>query len=105
MKKTQKPCAGPSVVILGWRITPEIGIGSGPDYSPIQGYCVVGPRVRSETRVCASSLGDVLPGCVYKAFSVYESLSGAGAIDDSFSANDIAEIVIDALTRAHGVRP
>lgn len=54
--------------IDGWEITPTTGVGGGPVFSAFQAFIVVGPRVRTETRVDTDGLRDILPASVHKKF-------------------------------------
>jgi hypothetical protein len=56
------------VRIGGWTITEEAGFGRGPEFAPMPFFCVVGPRVRTETRVDRAGLANLLPESVYRQF-------------------------------------
>lgn len=69
------------VRIAGWNISSEQGFGYGPDFAPMTFFCVVGPHVKTETRVDADGLALILPKDVYRQF---------------LNANDQAQLLSEA---------
>jgi hypothetical protein len=54
--------------IMGWEITPVIGVGRGPQFRDTVFYVLVGPHVRTETRVAAEGLKNILPPVIHAEF-------------------------------------
>ncbi len=55
--------------IDGWTITIERGCGGPPEFREMDFYCVIGPHVKTETRVDGDGLKMILPPHVYAKYS------------------------------------
>jgi len=53
-------------IINGWEITEEKGYGRPPECRPIIFFCVIGPHVKTETRVDSEGLKTILPAHIYE---------------------------------------
>jgi len=45
----------------GWTIKIERGVGGAPDFNEMDFFAVMGPKVKTWTRVDRNGLGDILP--------------------------------------------
>jgi len=57
-----------ATVVDNWTITPEPGYGKPPLCRKMMFFCIVPPRVKTETRVDRDGLELVLPSKIYKKF-------------------------------------
>lgn len=60
--------SGWTITVDGWTIRIERGYGGPPAYLEMDFFCVVPPRVRTETRVDKEGLKLILPKDIYTQF-------------------------------------